>query len=209
MKKVSLLLMLTLGLAVAVNAQEFKKFRLAAGLGYAKPGGKGSSGGFMYAFEPGYRVMDALAVSLRVEGAIVARGISTSSTTYQASVGAIGSYTVNGIYYLSNEKFRPYVGAGVGLYKLASVSVSSSNAGASAESKIGFYPRIGFDFGHFNVNLDYNIVGASTVESVDFVTGNTTTYDVKNGYFSIRIGGYFLEEGNNKLSDTNKKAIVD
>jgi len=185
-KKISVLLLFVLISAVAVKAQEFKKFRLATGLGYAMPGGEGAGGGILYDIEPGYRVSDALCVSLRYEGAVVVRGLSEDVATYNASAAAIGSYTLNGIYYLSANKFRPYVGAGVGFFNLAAVTVNTSGGGAAAESKIGFYPRIGFDLGHFNVNIDYNIVGPS-----EFTDG-TNKYETKNGYLGIRIGGFFF-----------------
>ena len=186
MKKLSTVLFLMLFAAVAVNAQEFKKFRLATGLGYAMPGGEGAGGGILYDIEPGYRVNDAICVSLRYEGAVVVRGLSESVTTYDASAAAIGSYSLNGIYYLSANKFRPYVGAGVGIFNLASVSVGTSGSGAAAESKVGFYPRVGFDLGHFNINIDYNIVGPT-----EFTDG-TNKYETKNGYLGIRIGGFFF-----------------
>jgi hypothetical protein len=187
MKKLSTVLFLMLFAAVAVNAQEFKKFRLATGLGYAMPGGAGAGGGILYDIEPGYRVNDALCVSLRYEGAVVVRGLSEDVASYNASAAAIGSYTLNGIYYLSANKFRPYVGAGVGFFSLAAVTVTSTGGGgAAAESKIGFYPRIGFDLGHFNINIDYNIVGPS-----EFTDG-TNKYETKNGYLGIRIGGFFF-----------------
>ncbi len=180
-----MLFALVLLVAVGANAQEFKKFRLATGLGYAMAGGKGASGGFLYAIEPGYRVSDALTASLRIEGAVVVRGLSEDVANYNASAAAIGSYTLNGIYYLSNNKFRPYVGAGFGLYNLAAVTVSDSgDGGAAAESKFGFYPRIGFDLGHFNINLDYNIVGSTKFEGTDL--------ESKNSYIGIRIGGFFF-----------------
>ena len=46
MKKLTLLFTLCLIASVAANAQEFKKFRWAVGLGYAKPAGDGAGGGF-------------------------------------------------------------------------------------------------------------------------------------------------------------------
>jgi hypothetical protein len=157
-------------------------------LGYAIPGGEGAGGGLLYDIEPGYRVSDALCVSLRWEGAVVVRGLSESTTTYNADAAAIGSYTVNGIYYFGSGKFRPYVGAGVGLFSLAAVSTGTAGTGAAAESKIGFYPRLGFDFRHFNINIDYNIVGATKFD--DVTTG--ADLETKNGYIGIRIGGFFF-----------------
>jgi hypothetical protein len=188
MKKLSLLLSLTLLIGVAANAQDFKKFRLATGIGYAAPGGAGAGGGLLYDIEPGYRISDALCVSLRWEGAVVVRGLSADVATYNASAAAIGSYTVNGIYYLNNNKFRPYVGAGVGLFSLAAVTVSSTGGGAAAESKVGFYPRVGFDWGHFNINIDYNLVGSTSF--TDVISGQKL--ETKNSYIGIRIGGFFF-----------------
>jgi hypothetical protein len=188
MKKLSLLLSLTLIIGVAANAQDFKKFRLATGVGYAKPGGSGASGGVLFDIEPGYRINDKICVSLRYEAAVVVRGLSSDVTSYDASAAGIGSYTVNGIYYLSNNKFRPYVGAGVGMISLAAVTAGTSGAGAVAETKIGFYPRVGFDFGHFNINIDYNIIGASEY----IATVGSTPLETKNSYIGIRIGGFFF-----------------
>jgi hypothetical protein len=188
MKRISTVLFLAIIAASAVNAQEYKPFKLGVGLGYAMPGGEGAGGGVLFGIEPAYRVNDALAVGLRMEWAAVVRGLSTSIDSYDASAAAIGSYTLNGQYYFSNESFRPFVGAGVGLFSLASVSVSASSqggsAGAAAESKIGFYPRIGFEAGHFNFTIDYNIVGKTTFEGSDV--------EVKNSYIGFRIGGFFF-----------------
>src|SRR5829696_6387175 len=109
MKKITTVLCFTLLAAVAVNAQEFKKFNVGVGLGYAMPGGEGAGGGVLFAVEPAYRVTDALAVGLRLETAVVVRGLSEAVSTYNASAAGIVSYTVNGKYYFSNAKFRPFV----------------------------------------------------------------------------------------------------
>jgi outer membrane protein W len=109
----------------------------------------------------------------------------------EASISGTSSYTLNGKYYFGDSKFRPYVGVGVGAFGLASVSVSGSGTGAGAETKIGFYPRIGFDFGHFNLNLDYNIIPSSEIDGVND-QGNATTFDVANSYIGIRIGAFIF-----------------
>jgi hypothetical protein len=188
MKRILTVLVLTVLTVAGVNAQEYKPFKLGLGLGYAMPGGEGAGGGVLFAIEPAYRVNDAIAVGLRLEWAAVVRGLSESVDSYDASAAAIGSYTINGNYYLSNGSFRPFIGAGVGLVKLAAVGVGVStgggSAGAAAETKIGFYPRIGFEAGHFNLTLDYNIIGKTTFEGTDL--------EVKNGYIGIRIGGFFF-----------------
>jgi hypothetical protein len=187
MKKFTSVLCVLLFAAVAVNAQEFKKFSVGVGLGYAKPGGEGAGGGVLFAVEPAYRLSDVLQVGLRMETAVVVRGLSESATSYNASAAGLGSYTLNGKYYFSNNKFRPFAGAGFGLYSLAAVTVSDTGGGAAAESKIGFYPRVGFDLGHFNITLDYNLIGATTIEDA----GGGADLKTKNSYFGFRIGGFF------------------
>ena len=181
MKNINFLIVFFLVCAVSASAQDFKKFSVGLGLGYAKPGGEGAGGGLLVALEPGYRVNDALQVGLRLETAIVARGLSESTAGFDASAAGINSYTLNGKYYLGTSTFRPFVGAGFGLYSLAAISFGTAEA--KSESKIGFYPRLGFDLGHFNITLDYNIVSPSKFEG--------SNVETKNSYLGIRVGGFF------------------
>ncbi len=181
MKNIFLLLTFLAVCTFSSTAQDFKKFSVGLGLGYAKPGGEGAGGGILVALEPGYRINDAIQLGLRLETAIVARGLSESASDFDASAAGINSYTLNGKYYLSNNAFRPFVGAGFGLFSLAAISFGTAEA--KSESKIGFYPRLGFDLGHFNVTLDYNIVSPSKFEG--------SNVETKNSYFGIRIGGFF------------------
>jgi outer membrane protein W len=192
MKKITMFVGLMLIAAVAVNAQEYKKFRVGTGLGYAIPGGSGAGGGISWTLEPGYRVNDQILANFRYEAAAIIRG-TVDETSASFDVAGIGSYTVNGQYYLMSGGFRPYVGVGLGMFSIAAASVDGgSNGGGVSETagtKFGFYPRIGFDAGHFTLNLDYNIVG-NTKAIVTTGTGNTTT-EFKNSYIGIRVGGYF------------------
>jgi Outer membrane protein beta-barrel domain len=187
MKKISIVLCLVLVAASASYAQELKKFRVGIGLGYASAGGNGSSGGVLFAVEPSYRIQDNLSVGLRMESALITRGFSgtvTAGTSFD--VAAIGSYTLNGQYYFGESSFRPFVGAGLGIYSLAAVKVTAGGASGNAvaaESKFGFYPRVGFDYGHFNLSIDYNLVPSSAI------TGITETFT--NNYLGIRLGAYF------------------
>ncbi|WKK82092.1 OmpW family outer membrane protein [Marivirga arenosa] len=183
MKKLLLVAIMAVSVSI-VNAQDYKSFQLYLGLGYTVPEG---GGGILFDVEPAYRINDDIAVGLRWESAAMARVVGNE----EASISGTASYTLNGKYYLTSEGFRPYVGAGVGAFSLASVSVSSTGAGAGAETKIGFYPRIGFDWGHFNINIDYNFIPSSSVEGVD-VNGNAATFDVANSYLGIRLGAFIF-----------------
>ena len=178
---------------VAANAQDYKPFKLGLGLGYAMPSDGG--GGVLFDFEPAYRLSDQIAVGLRFESAVMARSLSN----VEAKASANASYTLNGQYYFGTGSFRPYVGLGAGLFSIASMSFDGVEA-VKGESKIGFYPRLGFDLGHFNVNLDYNIIGASKVDVVTEITfdssGNAVTttesFDIKNSYLGIRMGAFIF-----------------
>lgn len=183
MKKTIFIAVFSLFVLGAANAQDFKPFQLYLGLGYAVPADGG--GGVLIDFEPAYRVNDQIAVGLRLESAAMAKVIGDS----EASVSGVGSYTVNGKYYFSNNNFRPYVGVGLGLYTLASASVSNSGQTVSAEggSTFGFYPRVGFDAGHFNINIDYNIVG-----NTEAVVTSGDAPEIKNSYIGIRIGAFIF-----------------
>jgi hypothetical protein len=182
MKKVYILLLFVLATGVVANAQEFKKFKVGIGAGYAMASGEGASGGVLWYLEPAYRIKDELSVGLRIEGAIITRGLS-ESTDLSIDVAGISSYTVNGQYYFSNNSFRPFVGVGLGMFSLAAVKVDGFGEAAASETKFGFYPRVGFDLGHFNVSIDYNIIPASEIEGSDV--------EFKNSYLGIRIGGFF------------------
>ena len=186
MKRISTVLMLLVITAAAAVAQEYKPFRVGVGLGYANPGGEGAKGGILAYLEPGYRVNDMILANLRIEGAVVARGFADADAggaSIDMDVAAIASYTLNGQYYFSNNNFRPFAGLGLGIFSLAAqeITVESDQgdvtAKIAAESKFGFYPRIGFDAGHFTLSLDYNII--------------PETNGIKNNYLGIRFGGFF------------------
>jgi hypothetical protein len=176
------LLLLALSVVFSVKAQEFKKFKVGLGLGYAKASGEGSKGGVLVYLEPAYRVQDNLLVGLRMESAIITRGLSEDPGNLDIDVAAIGSYTINGQYYFSNNTFRPFAGVGLGLYSLAAVKIGDAVEGVEAGTKFGFYPRVGFDLGHFNLSLDYNIIPPS---EAGVSLGDA---EFKNSYFGFRMG---------------------
>lgn len=211
MKKIVLLVVFfAVAGTAAVKAQDFKPFRVGLGLGYARPAGDGAKAGVLFYLEPSYRINDKIAVGLKLETAIMLRATtliqSGQTTIYDGKISAAGSYTVNGQYYFSNNGFRPFVGLGFGLYSLASADVSgfsngnqqgsNQSATVSGGNKFGFYPRVGFDAGHFTMNLEYNIIGASseTIQVDNNGTVTTGKVDTKNNYLGLRIG-FFIGGG--------------
>lgn len=153
-------------IVVAITSQaqstNYKAFKVNIGLGYAIPmntQGSGQSGGAAFSLEPQYRINDAINVGLRFEGAAIANVNSAGSS---ANVSVLGSYTASGEYYFKPTGFRLLAGAGAGIYTMASASVSSGSGGSvvtvPATSTFGFYPRVGFETGHFRVTSEYNFV---------------------------------------------------
>ncbi len=188
MKKISTLIVILAITAFAAKAQEFKKFKVGLGAGYAATSGKGAKAGVLLYLEPAYRVQDQILVGLRFEGAAVVRGYAENVETGSVSASFAGSQALFGQYYLSNNTFRPFLGLGFGLNKIATAAASLNGEAFAAldESKFGFFPRLGFDAGHFTLSLDFNLIGASTL------TGTSgTELKTKNNYVGIRFGGFF------------------
>lgn len=213
MKRLIPFLLFTLVIIGINKSQDFRKFKVGMHAGYVAP--EGGGGGIGFALEPGYRITDKFAVNLRAEATVFTRdlGSDQDAANLDVGIGGIGSYTANVQYYFLNGPFRPYIAFGLGYYVPADVKVttSASIAGGAAtentqtiapDAAFGFYPRIGFDLGHFNMMIDYNIVGdsesnISTVktETKDINgTQTTTTQKVeqkttfKNSYLSVKLG---------------------
>lgn len=191
MKKLLFAALMLLLTAAIAQAQTYKPFRVGLCLGYASPSGEGSKAGVLVNFEPSYRVNDAIAVGLRGEGAVVAR-VAGDGSSADASLN--GSWTLNGQYFFSNNSFRPFAGLGFGLYtiKTASASTTTTSAEVASANKFGFYPRIGFELGHFVLGIDYNIIPATKVEALVATPSGVTTQevDVKSSYLGLRFGFY-------------------
>lgn len=109
------------------------------------------------------------------------------------SFSAINSLTVNVQYYLSDEDFRPFVGLGIGLFNIYSSAETDNGItsviveGFDPERRLGFYPRVGFDAGHVNLIIDYNIIGRSVL-TARYNINQPATITVKHGYISLKVG---------------------
>lgn len=194
MKKLFLVLVSGAILSFTAVAQEsgsaggLKPFKVDVSVGYAIPGGSGAKGGVLFAIEPKYAVIPNLAVGLRMEGAVVARGYSgiENNDEVDVDVKASASYLLTGDYYFTdNYSFRPFGGVGGGIYSIAAAAIThnGSTASAGADTKFGGLVRAGFEAGHFRLGIEYNIVPTTKLIS----TGSETVTS-KNGYIGIKIG---------------------
>ena len=176
-KRVSVLTAFLCILSFTMQAQNgdqlFKKFKVDVSLGYAIPQtsqGAGRNAGALFVIEPKYAVMDELSLGLRMEGA----GMVNVDADGEAGRAQINiSYLATGDYYFSNEKFRPFVGAGAGLFTYAYVDSEddfTSGSEVPTISSFGAMARGGFEYGHLRVGVEYNVVPN------------------KSGYLGLKIG---------------------
>jgi hypothetical protein len=141
----------------------------------------GGEGGALLYIEPGYRATNTILIGLRLESAIISRGLDGTDKDVTGDATSNASYTLNGQFYFNDQYVRPFVGAGFGLFSLAALEYNAGSEvqSASAVTRFGFYPRIGLDIGHLNLTLDYNIVPRTEI------TGGG---EIKNCYLGIRAG---------------------
>ncbi|MCA6370670.1 MAG: outer membrane beta-barrel protein [Cytophagales bacterium] len=181
MKRIILIVYIGFCLVPIAYSQNYKKLRIGIGAGYATAYGNASNGGQIITVEPSLRINDSFSIGLRLESAFITRGFLTPippETT--VDVNPTNSYGLNCQYYFSRGSFRPFIGTGFGIYSLAEVRTSRIGD-VKAESKFGFYPRVGFDLNHFTIALDYNILTPSTASNGD----------VNNNHFDMRVVFYF------------------
>ena len=197
MKKLFLILLAGTVVSFSANAQSekgLKPFKVDVSVGYAMPGGTGSKGGVLFVVEPKYALMSQLSVGLRMEAAVIARfsGYQIDGTPSQVSVNAAASYLATGDYYFTdNYSFRPFAGAGAGIFSLASAQANSNETtGVSSGKKFGGMIRGGIELSHFRLGVEYNIVPSTKFNGYDS-QGNIAKLTSKNGYLGIKLGVCF------------------
>jgi hypothetical protein len=198
MKSALLTLLLLSGILMAhaqSNDRIFNPLKVDVSLGGAIPQGVGAKGGGLFALEPKYALADQFWIGLRVETAVMVRTFTysdgSSSTT---NVSASGSYVFTGDFYFTTSDFRPFIGVGTGLFRLASVSVDDNygdNSSIASTYKFGGMVRAGFEAGHFRLGVEYNLIGNTVLQSYDYNSGNTVNSPFKNSYLGIKAGVVF------------------
>ncbi|NJO88587.1 MAG: porin family protein [Chloroflexia bacterium] len=182
MKKILVLLFSAFLLSTALNAQ-VTPFKFELGALYGLPTDDAFVGGVGFYVHPSYYISDQFNLGIKAEWAVLG---AASEEGLSVSVSAIGSYLLTANYYLSVSKVRPYIGVGVGLYQLGSVSTSidpNNSLDIEYGDKFGVAPKIGLDLGHFTLNVAYNyIFGIESTDQVELASKN---------YLSLGIGAFF------------------
>jgi hypothetical protein len=162
-----------IGFSMLVNAQStnFNSFKLDLGVGYATPSQGNTVAGAAFMLQPHYRLSDDFALGVRIE--IVALLHTNYAGNKVAS--ALGSGCLSGEYYLSDKDFRPFIGAGLGLFDQTTIGNNNGTGPLVSPRTINFgaFPEIGFEYGHFRLSIDYDYTGGY------------------NNYFAANIGAFF------------------
>jgi len=177
MKNILLITIMVLGIT-SLSAQEKGKVRVGLDLGYTFATG---GGGALVSLEPKYNLTDNSNVGLRIGLAAYVRNIE-SDINLDASVNSSVLATYDYYFNKGNSSTSPFLGAGLGIYSLASLkSDSLINDEIGNGTEFGGMIRGGVELGKLRLALEYNIV-----PKTDFQLGRS----IKNSYLGASIGFY-------------------
>ncbi|HEY6002919.1 MAG TPA: outer membrane beta-barrel protein [Anaeromyxobacter sp.] len=192
--------------AARAQAPSYQPIRVDLTFYAAYAAADATSWGGGVAIEPKFNVTDHFSAGLRLEGAgFVTQDVNVSSggTTTNVSQGAraVAAFLAKADYYLTDSTVRPFVGVGLGLYRIGagSQSVSSGAAGAtvvqtaSSFRGFGFAPQAGLNLGGFRLAATYHIITGGDMVVATQAVGTSTPTEVKlpKNFFAFEIGGTF------------------
>jgi outer membrane protein W len=197
-----------LGAAPAARAQapSYQPIRVDLTFYAAYAAADATAWGGGVALEPKFNVTDHFSAGLRLEGAgFVTQDVkvSSGSTSANVSQGARGvaAFLAKADYYFTDSTVRPFVGVGLGLYRIGagSQSVSSGTGGAtvvqtaSSFRGFGFAPQAGLNLGGFRLAATYHVItGGDMVVATQAVgTSVPTAVKLPKNFFAFEIGGTF------------------
>ncbi len=203
-KLLAAIVLLAAAPAARAQALNYQPVRVDVTVYGAYASADATSWGIGAAIEPKFNVSDRLAAGLRLEGAgfvtqqVSVQGAGGGGQTTNVSQGARAVTTVlaKAEYYLSNSTTRPFVGLGVGMYRIGAGSQSASSGGtvvqsAAAFSGFGFCPQLGVNFGGFRLAGTYHVVMGGDMVVATQAVGTTTPVEVKlaKNFFAFELGG--------------------
>lgn len=92
-------------------------------------------------------------------------------------------------YYLNENKYRPYIGLGLGYYFFDSTDVFNQNSSVevlegSVNNQLGFLLRGGLELGKTRLGLEYNFIPKADIK----IPNGQTIGTVNNSYMGLSIG---------------------
>ncbi len=205
LKSLAVLALLAAAPAARAQAQNYSPIRVDLTVFGAYAAADANAYGFGVALEPKFNVTDHLAVGLRLEGSgFVTQEVKVGSTTSQARVSqgarAVTAVSAKGDYYLTTSWARPFVGLGLGFYRIgaASQSVEAGSGTASvvqsaaAFKGFGAAPQVGLNLGGFRLAATYHaIFGGDLVMVTQAVGALPVKTKLAKNFVAFEIGGTF------------------
>jgi len=178
------LFVLAMVIPLASNAQIF--FKLDAGLGGAFTFGDLKSYGIMAHTEPKIFILPSLSAGMRFEGdALFGGSITDTESDLSVGISSRAAILLKGEYYFSENKTRPFVGCGFGMYTIANNSASGTgSASLEAGNHFGVAPEIGVTFGNFRLSAMYHILTGNNL--VEMTVGDPQ--EISMNYLVIQMG---------------------
>jgi outer membrane protein X len=155
--------------------------------------------------EPKYNLTDNLSLGFRFDAAaFITQDISVSSGTGETSVSqgarAVTTFLAKADYYLTTTPVRPFVGIGLGLYRIGAGSQEVSSGAttqvlqtASSFRGFGFCPQLGVNFGGFRLAATYHVVTGGEMVVATQAVGAPAPTETKlsKNFFAFELGGTF------------------
>ena len=163
-------------ISIPSQAQLYKPFKISVTLGSIR---ENKDGGPTYALEPSFRINDKYAIGLKLEGSV--------TMVKDSPIKLRGSKSINAQYYFSTGAMRPFAGIGAGMYNVSDLTGCYDQC-QYEDDKIGFYPRVGFDYKHLTIVADYNLMSPVKLTTQgDLLSGPSVNF-VNGNYLSLRLG---------------------
>jgi outer membrane protein X len=193
--------------AARAEAQNYSPVRVDLTVFAAYAPGDATAWGGGVALEPKYNFTDQLSAGLRLEASAfvvqdVKVGSGTGSTNVQQGARAVTAIAAKGDYYLTTSSVRPFVGLGLGYYRIGAGSQSVSTSGTGTASVVqtagsyrgfGVAPQLGLNLGGFRLAATYHLLTGGDIVVATQSVGAPAPTQTKIGknYFAFEIGGTF------------------
>jgi hypothetical protein len=156
----SILLVLFLLNQMPIMAQQdrlYNPFKIETAIGLVKTNLAENKFAIDFSLEPKYAISDAFWLGLRLETAILIQPIP-SDDDFKA-FGVFSVLPTLDFSFLPGRTIRPFLGIGAGIYTLKNLYDGEEASETQAINKLGFCPRLGFEFQRFRMGLEFNVIG--------------------------------------------------
>jgi outer membrane protein W len=157
--------------------------------------GASGRGGFGADVEVKFLATDNIGVGAHFEGAVMLGGNIGENGDTKMDVGVVATTLLKGEYLFRMGKIRPFGGLGVGMFDIASQSVTAGPSATGVDQKAGRYfgvaPQVGIDLGMLRLAVTYNIMLGADIEVHQTVGSAMTTSSYSQNYFGFELGFRF------------------